>query len=441
MERDRSRSRDQNSRLRRHVLQCVPPELDLGLSGLYHFCTFSGTGIPQLALFRALQILWDEGIRIQYRGGYRYEVDSKCNKMYEAINAKNPLKTHPRGDISAFVRDISGVTMLRNSKALTTIASPCTKISQGILNGQNLLGEVGPHSYPSSLIWTAHAGVLAAAKNIEQDQNIVIAEMVPAAMSQWEVELDAAFGKSINLNANEGAERKRRFRTSPEVDGPISQLSTSFSPAELLLDGSIWPGHTSVKTLRPPTLRSIYPHLLDLQAVHNASSSDVATLQQFLIKTNGNELRYAGPAHLAQWLELPQSTIMSISHHYPCEPEAIDPCMKCTLKTWLTKGVSPPAQNMFHKCGVKVLCKNCSEASELLGRAWNYSTAVSIITATLRQAYNKAGNSEFTPFKHMCPHFCVSPCPFVHTLEQAKGRSTADQCKPEYLMERPVILP
>ena len=122
--RSRSRSRDPDRRQERHVLHCVPQQVDLSLFGLYHYCTFSGTGIPRLALFHSLRILWTQGIRIQYRGGYHYENDSKCTKMHTAMNRRNPLVSHHRPDVSAFVRDVSGLSTLERTKILTTIAAP-----------------------------------------------------------------------------------------------------------------------------------------------------------------------------------------------------------------------------------------------------------------------------------------------------------------------------
>ena len=182
MDRDRSRSREPEERLQAHMHQCVPPTLDLKLHGLYFFSTFAGTGIPTLALFHSLRVLWSEGIRVQYRGGYHYESDPKCARMNAAINKHNPIQTMHRKDVAAFIRDVNGLQVLNGTKVLTTIASPCQKISQGIHHGTDLSGEVGPHAYPSSLFWTAHAGLIALSASIPKSSQIVVSEMVPAAM-------------------------------------------------------------------------------------------------------------------------------------------------------------------------------------------------------------------------------------------------------------------
>ena len=441
--RSRSRSRDPDERLKRHILQCIPQEIDLDLHGLYHFCAFSGTSIPRLALFQTLQMLWNQGLKIQYRGGCHYENDPKCDKMSAAINKTNPLQSHHRQDISAFPRDMQGMQVMSKSKILTTIASPCTKISLGILNNSNLQSEVGPHAMPSSLFWTAQAGILALSKTVHMNQNVVVAEMVPAALAHWEEQFDSAIGPAVHMNAHEGADRKRTYRTSPHVEFPIQYVSTTAAPHHLLLDGCTWPAHEDIKASRPPTLRAIYPFLLDRQANHSISHTDKMTLRMFQIKTPDGKIRFAGPQHLAQWLELPQTIIANIQSAYPCERQPIDPIGKWTAKQWSEKSRSSDAMNpdLFQMCGDRVLCRNCSEAAELLGRAWNYSTAVSILTATIRQAFTRSDVSHFTAFQHMCPHFCNQPCPLSNTLEQAKGRTPHKQTSTQFLFQRPITLP
>ena len=437
--RSRSRSREPDSRQLRHVLQAVPREMDLQLRGIYHFCTFSGTGIPRLAVLHALGILWSQGLRLQYRGGYHYENDNKCTKMSEAVNKRNPLQSQHRPDVSAFVRDVTGLSIRGQSKILTTIAAPCTKISQGILHGTNNLSEVGPHANPSSLFWTVHAGLVAASNTIPTKNNIVISEMVPAAMNNWEEQFTAAIGPPIELNALNGAERRRFYRTSPKVQHPITQAPTNTNKMGEMLDGSTWPATATSNGARPPTLRSIYPHLLERQALNHISAADSHTLKLFLLRNSNNTFRYAGPSHLAQWLELPDEVVSDIEAAYPCEQFPIDPIKKCTQHTWEQKGTAMDS-SMFHRCGVKVLCKNCSEAAELLGRAWNFSTAVAIVTAVLRTAFQETETANFTAFNNMCQHYCTSPCQFVHTLEQAKGRAEVADHGTDFLERLPLCL-
>ena len=441
MKRDRSISRDPENRLKAHILQCVPPTVDLKLFGLYFFSTFSRTGIPTLALFHSLRVLWSEGICIQYRGGYHYYSDPKCEKMAAAINRRNPIKTLHRMDVAVFVRDVHGLQVMhRRTKVLTTVASPCQRISQGIHHGNNLSAEVGPHAYPSSLFWTAHAGLISMAASIPRTSQIVVAEMVPAAVPSWEEQFSAAIGPSTEINVQNGAERRRFYRTSPVLPPQIHildwELCTTASFSQFP-DKCTW---RSGK-VKPPTLRSIYPVLLERQAINAISASDAITLQKFRIhKPDGSE-RYAGPVHLAHWLELPEDVITDITAAFPCEPEPIDPLQKFTASEWRQKCSAPPDLSILRPCGEQVLCKNCTEAAELLGRAWNFSSAVSVLTATIRVGFTTTDAGSFTDFANMCPHFCTSPCPFVHTLEQAKGRTTCPDVPLHFIQKVPVCLP
>ena len=439
MDRDRSRSRDPEKRLRNHILQCVPPSLDLKMFGLYFFSTFSGTGIPSLALFHALRILWAEGICVQFRGGCHYEPDDKCERMSQAINKHNPLKTIHRYDVAAFTRDANGVQVLCKTKVLTTIASPCQKISQGIHHGNSLATEVGPHAFPSSLFWTAHAGIVSMSATVPMKNQIVVSEMVPAALSNWEEQFTAAVGPAMEVNTITGADRKRFFRTSPKVPLPLKILDTSSLGYRKFPDGCTWPYDSYNR--KPPTLRAIYPVLLERQAMKSISTSDAQTLQHFRLTKQDGTLRYAGPIHLAQWLELPESVIDNIEEAYPCETQPFDPLQKFTAAEWKKKCSKPPDPSLFSLCGDQVLCINCTEAAELLGRAWNFSSAVSVLTATIRAAFANIDQAAYTDVSSMCPHFCGPSCAFVHTLEQVKGRSNIPNVSVSFINKQKVCLP
>ena len=299
-------------------------------------------------------------------------------------------------------------------------------------------GEVGPHAYPSSLFWTAHAGLIALAASIPKSSQLVVSEMVPAAIPNWEEQLSAAIGPAIEVNTENGAERKRFYRTSPYVSAPLQIGRTSTTDFSQLTDKCTWPFASYNR--KPPTLWSIYPVLLERQAMHSISASDRNTLQHFRVKKPDGSMRYAGPAHLAHWLELPEQIIRNIEEAYPCETQPIDPLQKFTANEWKAKCSKPPDPSLLQPCGEQVLCKNCTEAAELLGRAWNFASAVAVLTTTIRAGFSATESDSFTDFSSMCPHFCTSPCEFVHTLNQAKGRATTSAC-PVFIKKHPVCLP
>ena len=175
--------------------------------------------------------------------------------------------------------------------------------------------------------------------------------------------------------------------------------------------------------------------------MNSISPTDRNTLQHFKVQKPDGSMRYAGPTHLAHWLELPETIIHNIEEAYPCETQPIDPLQKFTASEWKAKCSNPPDLSLLKLCGDQVLCRSCTDAAELLGRAWNFSSAVAVLTATIRAGFTTTDSDSFTDFSSTCPHFCTSPCTFVHTLDQAKGMVQCPTYPVDFIKKFPVCLP
>ena len=166
--------------------------------------------------------------------------------------------------------------------------------------------------------------------------------MVPPAHHAWQIEFMQAFGdpQTIQVPPTMGASRDRTYYLSPTTSLPPLCSSTMITPVcdpRNLPDGAYWHPQNPMLA-QPRTLRAVYPRLLHDHHQGHASSSDSATVRDFMIQLPGlaGTLRYAGPMHLAHWLGLPKNYCYSIQTAFPCESS--------------------------DTCGQHTLCNPCSEA-------------------------------------------------------------------------------
>ena len=382
---------------------------------IIHHDLFAGTGIPARALLEVLAKLWDQNIKIAYIKGYHYEKDSQAHRMYRVINQDNPLQSTLRDDICMISKDTM-YTVDQNTKALFTIGSPCTKISRGTLVSKPSSEFVGPHVFPSNLVWAAQSAIINF-EHINTSHNAVIsiAEMVPPAAKIWKDDLTAAFGNPNRLETHilEGAARDRDFYTSPYISLPTYPFS--HRQGKLFPNGEEW-DPVDKNQLQPPTVRSIYPKLLQDVAQGSASNTDIRTVGQFRIKSTDGSHRYAKPEHLAWWMGIPLNVINRISKEFPCEQDPIHHYLIQPRRNLHEKFASG-FDSAFSLCGHKVLCAQCTIAADLIGRAWNFDVAKAVLHAALYQAF-VAKDPVFHNFKSIPPHYCHPDCPFKVTIGQ-----------------------
>jgi len=394
---------------------------------VFHNSLFDGTGVPALALCRALQQLWQEGICINYVGGHHYEIDTDAARMRQAIvTADFPLKSIHRGDISNFVADAKRFRITPMGTVINTIGSPCTVISIGIFSNssRNAQELVGPHAKPSNLIWPAHEGLHHLQLPPKHRRKIVVMmEMVPPAMQAWQQELEQHFGPvhRVDTTTHGGADRNRDKYTSPYlVQTPDAHIqSANYINPHFLPDGCVWPASPqAMNMVQPPTIRSIYPKLIISAMNPGSSESDIRTIAKFKIRTPSGMIRFAGPPHLAHWLGWPTKYIKQMLQIFPC-PSGI-----------LIDDISGLPGNdtpvdRCHPCGQVRLCVTCCIAADLLGRSWHVETATDVLRQLLRTHFTDK-EAVYHPFHLQQPHRCEHPCPLATTLGTArKSRSQA----------------
>ena len=376
---------------------------------------FSGTGIPSRALLDVLAKLWDQNVKIAYIQGYHYERDLPALRMHKVINRDNPLSSAHRSDVCMATKDAMYVVDNR-TKALFTLGSPCTKISKGTLLSKSSSEFVGPHVHPSSLVWSAQAAIINFAHiNSSNKAIITVAEMVPPAAQVWKQDLTIAFGTPNRLETHilEAAARSRDFYISPQtsiVTYPFSHRSAQRFPNE-----DVW-DPIDHNQLQPPTIRSIYPKLLQDVAQGSASQTDVRTVGQFRIRHKDGSHGYAKPEHLAWWMGLPDNMIGRIVQEFPCEQEPIHHYLLQPRRNLHSK-FATGFDSAFSMCGQKVLCAQCTAAADLIGRAWNFDVAKAVLYAALSQAFTTS-EPKFHDYRAIPPHHCSQECPMKVTISQ-----------------------
>ena len=393
----------------------IPRQIPCTQFGIIHHDLFSGTGIPARALLDVLAKLWDQNVKIAYIKGYHYEKDQSANRMYNVINQDNPLSSAHRSDVCFAAEDAMYVAD-NSTRALFTLGSPCTKISKGTLMSKSASEYVGPHVFPSNLVWSAQAAIINFAHiNASNESVISIAEMVPPAAKTWKDDLCAAFGTPSRMETHylEAAARDRDFYISPTTIVPPYPFTHRC--AKTFPNGDVW-DPVDHNQLQPPTVRSICPKLLQHVAQGSASASDTRTVGQFRIRCKDGSTRYAKPEHLAWWMGIPENMIGRISKEFQCEAEPIHHFLLRPRRTLHSK-FATGYETSFSPCGHKILCNQCTLAADLIGRAWNYDVAKAVLYAALSQAFS-AKDPTFHKFRAIPPHHCGQDCSLKVCISQ-----------------------
>ena len=115
-------------------------------------------------------------------------------------------------------------------------------------------------------------------------------------------------------------------------------------------------------------------------------------------------LRYAGPVHLAHWLGLPKNYCYSIQTAFPCESS--------------------------DTCGQHTLCNPCSEASDVLGRAWHLGTSAMAIYELVSNTTNNPA-ARYHPFRNLFTHQRNGfSCPKAMTMATLRQDMAANRHRP-----------
>jgi hypothetical protein len=367
---------------------------------------------------------WD----ISLVGGIVYENDPTAMQVSHAI-VREPLHSlyHHVHSVTEFSQNVQSMTIFPDFTYLATQGSPCTKISGGIFMGHTSASSlVGPHAFPSSLIWDWHHGLVLLDQRCAPGQLISISEMTPTAVHSWHHELERALGKATTVEAtSREAARTRSYYTVPALLS-VPAPDVPEGNANQFSDGSVWPVNygtaTFSPTASPPTLRTIYPYLLQKNATNTISAADKATIMKFRYRDKQGHFLFAGVTQLAHWLGLGSTAIYFLHQLTNCLHLPIDPEFGMTFNE-LSTANRPTTPQSWSGCGVLRLCCRCSATCNVLGRAWSLPSSTNIIYHTLLEALKpQPATHPVRPrfFASQPRHLCDLACTLAVNLEQAK---------------------
>ena len=306
-------------------IQNVPVQVAVPTITMDYYDGFSGMGTPLLALTQSLAALWNSGMHVHLRNVFPFEINADASLAARAIQP-----------------NLAGV---RHHSPVSACTLPA------------MMDAIDP----------------------DRGRVVSIFEMVPCPLDIWHANIQSHFGQPIMTRTPTGtASRNRTYYVSPPSNvQPVLQSNE----VESLPSHVKWPAFPDIPS-QAPTLRAIYPVLLQRQVQGTVQPSDRALLRKFMVlDLNSQTARYAGTSVLAAWLGLPSHISSKLSTAFPCQSD---------------------------QCGQQTLCAECSAAVTVLGRAWHLPTARSIITSVL-EPHLRAARSGSSP-KHIYLFTSGSPC-------------------------------
>ena len=318
----------------------------------------------------------------------------------------------------------------------------CEKLTRGIFFQPND-HKVGPHAFPSNLIYKAHEGLVALRRLAPRLKYFSLFEQVLMATPRWADTYAQLVGHrqlvpllSSDWSRQGGAVRQREFYTNctlnvdPWID---ASLSGQHDPRRLAGRYFLPADATPRPTGPPPTVKSVYPSLLAKLAATEYFSSrpqqgppergtrfwiskvDAARLRGYRIRHySTGQVVYAGPRQLGHWLGISEVFVDSLLSHWRCQL-SIDDIHGQPHDYWQEYRVHHrPPPEAFHDCGVTRLCLKCSEVSEIMGRCWN-PLHMKAPMAALLEAVRALVPSSFDP-SQTTVHSCPINCPMAETV-------------------------
>jgi hypothetical protein len=249
-------------------------------------------------------------------------------------------------------------------------------------------------------------------------------ENVVPPIRDWLVELQTmGFQHIITCAKDGGAERNRTVATSPKIEYVEPE---EYHPCVTkFYDGCTWPTQEFLGN-RPPTIRACYPSLLHKKAQLKTRPGENVTLAGMRIKEPNGNLRYAGPLHLAQWLQH--------SPGWASKMSGTEEFQRCQKVVEFIKGrgkhqfehleaAHRPPDDAYDQCGVKVLCEECALVASRIGKGWAVKSMAKVFSEVLRKAVlDRLGVevAEHFPFEKTEVHECGPTCNKKITQADAK---------------------
>ena len=323
-------------------------------------------------------------------------------------------------------------------------ATPCQSVSRGI-SYLSTHAKVGPHAPPSNLMWQDAA--TSARINQTTTCHISVKEQVVPAFEAWDVEMQRHMGYKKQCQGHNYpgcAVRDRYYFVTPNWIHELNEDKRQFvlqrrrKPYTFEIRGEeyTWPIWEHSELDRPPTLKSIYPHLLarktDPQQCYPLHNSESRYIKKLMLKPTNPRLPqlHAGPMQMAIWLGLTPYQSQEAISPFPCM--GMVDVIKGQPKEFFENGDGTPRQpdgvippdESFHHCQEGRLCDNCSRAAKLLGTAWCMPAAAEIIYKTVLSALAmKSAQKPWHNFDFGHPHeshACGPQCPMAVTKGQAE---------------------
>ena len=386
---------------------------------LYPISGFQGSGSADMSFTVALQFLYPD-YQFELMEGMAFEILPEAIAQYEKLGL--PLKLKQMGSIKEWPKIASKIRVSESTLVATFGGSPCEKISYGALNGHEL-NFVGPHQFPSNLIFDWVQGHKNLAAGNSNTCVAAMTEMVRPAVDEW-VQVFEQMGQVHNVRCHEisfGAQRNRMYITSPHIRPQWSKQKQGSD----LWDGAKWPANYTLERY-PPCLRSILPALMVRRIQKKTAAWENEQLDllkvRYTQRSKGNQVVYASPQHWAQWLGWPKDIAVQVAGTQ-CG-EVIDDLVgkpRSHFEKWEEE--HRPKEADFSRCGVKRYCNQCETVIQRLGQGWHVPSAALYMANTIKEAADhKAGRTKasFQDFAGLVTHACSPNCPQRVTVQKVK---------------------
>ena len=197
------------------------------------------------------------------------------------------LKLQVRGGLQQLPLDALRLRYSHETIAIWYGGTPCEKVSKGCLFSKNDDQFVGPHAHPSNLIFVWHKALTHSHKLNPDNRPGSITEITTTPIVEFLKPYElTGFPLQIACHViTGGPTRDRVFTVNPLIAQPAPVKQEDRQDHFALWDGSRWPGQPALGFRRPPTLRAIYPKLLERKVLgEKLSTSELEQLEAFTIR-------------------------------------------------------------------------------------------------------------------------------------------------------------
>ena len=402
------------ARAAQQMVPAVPRPLPKTFA-VYFVSACSGCGAPWWRLRRALRHICKQFSDVQWSvaGALSYEVSADANLVACEVVKALPFKVHMRGCLSQWPDDAEQLAKNEGNRCFILLAgTECTDTSCAN-RGEIPEGKDPLHGSASRTWFLWHRGVTMLARRVGATRVAHIAELPKCRSESSEKTLNEMAGSPVFSDATSwgGAERKRYWRTSPLIQGPVNRKYLEFEdPRGSCSDGWVWaPTSRALSAGQfPVVLRAYWPTLVEKAYKYGKQGVWEEFNLQCLRVGKGQEIKYAGVPFFLKFLGMTNTPMAHVARIFICQGVVDN-----------RDGLRPrtAAQEHTGQCGQKRHCASCSRALVVLGKAWHVGQATEVIIRTLQRAFaswSDQANPDvgFWPWTAE-PHTCGADCPLA----------------------------